>query len=123
MRTIWPAILKQRSRYLATRAKQNGELVAPKACENCSRAAKLEMHHPDYSKPLDVIWLCKPCHGDLHLDQRRLSKITTNRMTVTNRVDFDLWKEVKHQAIAEGRAITYILEAALRAYLAKARSE
>jgi hypothetical protein len=44
---------------------------------------------------------------------------TTNRITVTNRIDLDLWKEVKHQAVTEGRAITYILEEALRDYLEK----
>jgi hypothetical protein len=34
------------------------------ACEGCSReGVKLEKHHPDYSKPLLVVWLCKPCHA------------------------------------------------------------
>lgn len=27
---------------------------------------KAEAHHPDYSKPLDIIWLCKEHHEKIH---------------------------------------------------------
>lgn len=33
-------------------------------CEVCGEDA--EMHHPDYSKPLEVIWLCRAHHKELH---------------------------------------------------------
>lgn len=36
-----------------------------KPCVICGNA-KVEAHHPDYSKPLDVIWLCKKHHGEIH---------------------------------------------------------
>jgi hypothetical protein len=29
-------------------------------------ATKTEAHHTDYSRPLDVVWLCKHCHRLLH---------------------------------------------------------
>jgi len=32
-------------------------------CEECGSTYKVEWHHPDYSKPLKVIPLCKTCHG------------------------------------------------------------
>lgn len=25
-----------------------------------------EMHHEDYSKPLEIRWLCRPCHLAVH---------------------------------------------------------
>lgn len=36
------------------------------ACELCGATDRLHMHHPDYSKPLDVITLCQPCHVTVH---------------------------------------------------------
>lgn len=34
-------------------------------CTNCSNP-KSEGHHKDYSKPLEVIWLCRQCHYNEH---------------------------------------------------------
>lgn len=31
---------------------------------------KTEAHHPDYSKPLEVIWLCRKHHSLLHREMR-----------------------------------------------------
>lgn len=35
------------------------------ACLDCA-SAHSEMHHEDYSKPLEVIWLCRKCHLKRH---------------------------------------------------------
>lgn len=40
-------------------------------CQTCGAAeAQIEAHHQDYSKPLEVMWLCVPCHKRIHQQQR-----------------------------------------------------
>ena len=36
-------------------------------CQYCGAYRKLHGHHCDYDKPLDVQWLCVPCHKQWHL--------------------------------------------------------
>lgn len=62
---------KHKEKWLA-RAKvryavKTGRIVKPEKCEVCGKRYKrIEGHHPDYSKPLEVIWLCTGCHADVH---------------------------------------------------------
>ena len=59
-----------RAHTATTRAIKSGKLV-PKPCERCGATDRIEAHHPDYSKPLEVKWLCFPCHRALHVEERR----------------------------------------------------
>jgi len=43
-----------------------GVLEKPKSCQSCNKEIKVEAHHEDYSKPLEIMWLCKICHETLH---------------------------------------------------------
>jgi hypothetical protein len=36
--------------------------LRPQHCSACGVECKPQGHHPDYSKPLEVVWLCRPCH-------------------------------------------------------------
>jgi hypothetical protein len=46
-------------------------IVKSSTCQGCDSRRKLEAHHEDYNKPLDVIWLCRSCHRLLHLNKKR----------------------------------------------------
>ncbi len=43
--------------------------VTRKPCEICGKI-KVQGHHEDYSKPLDVVWLCVRHHNDRHIHLR-----------------------------------------------------
>lgn len=50
--------------YAVREAVKAGRLVRPSTCEECSATdRRIDAAHHDYSQPLDVRWLCKPCHG------------------------------------------------------------
>jgi hypothetical protein len=49
-----------RARQIAYDARRRGKLI-PKTCRVCGNP-EVEMHHKDYSKPLEVDWLCSQCH-------------------------------------------------------------
>jgi len=57
---------KRRAMWMVNNRKRSGTIVPPDACERCGSAGPLQAHHPDYSKPLDVVWLCTTCHGREH---------------------------------------------------------
>lgn len=38
-------------------------------CATCGDPTS-QMHHPDYDKPLLVVWLCRKCHLQLHAEKR-----------------------------------------------------
>lgn len=60
------AILNCKIRY--------GKIIKPENCEVCKEKQKLQAHHDDYDKPLEVKWLCRRCHDLLH---RKLKYDTT----------------------------------------------
>lgn len=57
---------KHKARTLCQRAVRAGTLVRPTECSECKKSCKPEGHHDDYSKPLEVAWLCPRCHRQRH---------------------------------------------------------
>ena len=55
---------KYKTATAVSNAIRNGKLIK-QPCEKCGDI-KVQAHHEDYSKPLDVAWLCRKCHLSLH---------------------------------------------------------
>lgn len=49
---------------IVARALRSGKL-SKQVCEMCEKVPA-EAHHEDYSKPLDVVWLCRKHHLAIH---------------------------------------------------------
>lgn len=55
---------KKRAHGIVKRAVRGGRLLR-RPCEVCGESVA-QAHHDDYSKPLDVRWLCAQHHADIH---------------------------------------------------------
>ena len=58
------AIAHGRTNYAVSAGK-----ITKKPCALCGNE-KVQAHHEDYNKPLEVIWLCPSCHAKLHKYKR-----------------------------------------------------
>lgn len=56
---------KETARKLMRNAIKDGTLVR-QPCEECGSTKSVAGHHPDYSRPLDVRWLCASHHAEEH---------------------------------------------------------
>lgn len=61
---------RNRARAAVTRAVRSGRLL-PQPC-HCGQPA--QAHHDDYTKPLEVLWLCPRHHADRHVELRQLQQ-------------------------------------------------
>lgn len=57
--------LKDTCRSYANVYKRRGKILIQESCGICG-GKQPQMHHEDYSEPLNVQWLCRPCHQSLH---------------------------------------------------------
>jgi hypothetical protein len=58
--------IKDCARVALHKAIKDGTILRPDACSECGRVSAVHGHHHDYSKPLNVEWLCSVCHGKRH---------------------------------------------------------
>lgn len=81
-------------RMRAYAAKHPKETRARTAVNNAVRDGRLQRtpcvvcgyemavgHHPDYDKPLSVVWLCRPCHAAVHLGRIECPEPVSGRIS------------------------------------------
>ena len=59
---------KNPEKYEAYKKFQNiRKKIKKSPCVDCGRKSNIHGHHPDYSKPYEVIWVCPIHHKNYHL--------------------------------------------------------
>lgn len=56
---------KHQARTAVNNAIRDGK-IKRLPCQRCGATQRVQAHHHDYSKPLDVEWLCFKCHRQEH---------------------------------------------------------
>ena len=70
-------ILLNRANNAVRRALKTGRLVRASACEWCGATdRKIAGAHHDYSKPLEVTWLCYSCHCRWDTAEPKLPRVS-----------------------------------------------
>jgi hypothetical protein len=104
---------------------RSGVLVV-KPCEDCGKDA--QAHHDDYSKPLDVRWLCVKHHSAWHDNNKpkylpgapahrprgRPSLSKADRRTKQQIFSPNEWAQVKAMAAAEGMTAAAYVRASVQ---------
>jgi hypothetical protein len=56
---------KRKAHLIVGNALRDGRLKKG-LCFICGTNKNIEAHHPDYSKPLEILWICRKHHGQIH---------------------------------------------------------
>ena len=68
---------KNEARAKAVWALESGKLIkqlCERLNENCNVGLTVHMHHDDYDKPFDVMWLCPHHHGEHHKELNAMKR-------------------------------------------------
>jgi hypothetical protein len=63
---------KLKAKNVITHLVEEGKLMPPDNCSECHKECKPHAHHPDYSKPKFIVWLCISCHSKEHKKLREI---------------------------------------------------
>jgi hypothetical protein len=65
----------QKAHNAVARALAKGSLIRPDKCSRCEAVEYIQGHHDDYSKPMEIMWLCPLCHANRHKELGRLGDL------------------------------------------------
>jgi len=58
--------MKRACHVITGNAIRDKKLIKPSNCSKCDSNTNIQAHHDDYTKPLNVRWLCVKCHVKWH---------------------------------------------------------
>ena len=67
--------LRKKAKEILHAALQRQVIIKPTTCSHCKKdfpIGQIDGHHDDYTKPCDVTWLCRICHGVFHVSEKTL---------------------------------------------------
>ena len=64
---------KRHAQQVFQAAVRRGEIIRSPVCQQCGIWCATHGHHRDYTRPLDVVWLCRECHDAEHARLRNVA--------------------------------------------------
>lgn len=78
--TLWQQRNRvKRSAHLKVQSAVICKKMFKQPCEVCGEL-KVDAHHDDYERPLDVRWLCRKHHMEHHREMNRLERFTRDKL-------------------------------------------
>lgn len=88
---------QQKAHWQIRQALREKQIVKNGICEICGSSYNVIAHHPNYNKPLKVIWVCMSCHKLIHLNnlatERDINKIKDKFLKILQGAISENWEE------------------------------